>query len=92
LYLKINAALSGQAQAWFDGLEAAILSLDENPLRSPATPEDARLRHLYYGHGRNIYRVIYRVNASNEVVTIVHIRHGARQRMRTSGPESVLRE
>ena len=49
LYRNIHAEDSAQAQAWFNGLERAVLSLDEHPSRCPPTPEDPTLRHLLYG-------------------------------------------
>ncbi len=55
-----------------------ILSLDENPGRGAAIPEDAALRHLLYGRKRNIYRIIYAIDEGRQVVTVLHIRHGAR--------------
>jgi hypothetical protein len=51
-----NAENSPQAFAWFNDLEAAILSLDDHPQRSAATPEDKALRHLLFGNKANVYR------------------------------------
>jgi plasmid stabilization system protein ParE len=79
LYEQINAAASNQARAWFDALEAAILSLEDSPARCPLTEEDPQLRHLLHGHGRNIYRVIFRIDERRAVVTVRHVRHGARR-------------
>jgi toxin ParE1/3/4 len=79
IYRNINAADSVQAQNWFNGLQAAVLSLDEHPARNPVTPEDETLRHLLYGGGRYVYRVIYAINQQASVVTVLHIRHGSRQ-------------
>ncbi len=78
LYQTINARDSAQARAWFNGLERAILGLDAHPARNPATPEDASLRHLLYGRRRNVHRVIYTIGEPNRTVTVLHIRHGAR--------------
>ena len=66
------------ARAWLAGLERAIASLDQNPARNPAIREDARYRHLLYGRGRNVYRVIYEIDAPERAVVVIHIRHGAR--------------
>jgi mRNA-degrading endonuclease RelE of RelBE toxin-antitoxin system len=60
-------------------LEAAILRLDEHPARSPVIPEDRNLRHLLYGRGRHVYRIIYAIDERRQVVTVLHIRHGARR-------------
>jgi len=78
LYQFIKAEDSIQARVWFNRLERVILSLDENPARGRVIPEDATLRHLLYGRKRNLYRIIYTINEREHTVTIVHIRHGAR--------------
>jgi plasmid stabilization system protein ParE len=78
LYRDINAEDSTQAHAWFNGLEKAIISLSEHPSRCPVTPEDPDLRHLLYGARRDTYRVIFTVDERAQVVTVLHIRHGAR--------------
>ena len=61
IYRDINATDSEQARAWFNGLEAAVLSLDEHPARSPVAPEDRNLRHLLYGRRGRVYRIIYAI-------------------------------
>ena len=81
LYRDIDAVHSEQAREWFNGLEAAILSLDENPGRSTATPENRHLRHLLYASRSYVYRVIYRIDEAHRTVSIIHIRHGARKAM-----------
>ncbi len=64
--------------AWFNGLEEAILSLDEHPARGASTPEDRNLRHLLYGRRRYRYRIIYAIDERNRIVTVLPIHHGAR--------------
>ena len=86
IYRDINAEDSGQAHAWFNGLEAAILSLDEYPNRCAVTPEDSSLRHLLYGNPPHIYRVVYAIDEHSRVVTVLHIRHGARLPLRRGTP------
>ena len=49
IYLTINAVDAAQAYAWFNGLEKAVLSLDEHPTRGAPIPEGGDLRHLIYG-------------------------------------------
>lgn len=80
VYAYINAENSRQAYAWFNGLEAAIATLDENPARCPVTPENRRLRHLLYGRPPRTYRIIYAIDERRRVVSVIHIRHGARDR------------
>ena len=79
IYHTINAIDSAQARIWFNGLEAAVFSLDQHPARSPVTPEDSTLRHLLYGNRQDIYRIIYSIDTRDSVVTVLHIRHGSRQ-------------
>ena len=78
IYDIINAADVKQATTWFNGLEKLVLSLDQNPGRGPTIRETNGLRHLLYGRRRNVYRIIYAVDENNRVVTVIHIRHGAR--------------
>ncbi|HEY1935078.1 MAG TPA: type II toxin-antitoxin system RelE/ParE family toxin [Acetobacteraceae bacterium] len=82
LYRIINAEHSIQARTWFNRLEHAILSLDESPARCAVIPEDSNLQHLLYGRRRNVYRVIFTIDESARIVTVVHIRHGARDAFR----------
>lgn len=84
LYLYINAQNSDAAREWYYGLKSAILGLKKLPDRNPFTPEDKRLRHLLYGSKPNVYRVIYQVKKKERKIVVLHIRHGARQRLRRS--------
>jgi toxin ParE1/3/4 len=79
IFRHINAQSSLQANAWFNDLEAAILSLDQHPERSPVTPENGALRHLLFGKKPNVYRVIFAIDRRAQIVRVLHIRHGARQ-------------
>jgi toxin ParE1/3/4 len=81
IYEYINAENSRLAHAWFNGLESAIASLDQNPSRCPVAPENGRLRHLLYGKRPHVYRIIFAVDERRRVVSVVHIRHGARDRI-----------
>jgi hypothetical protein len=56
-----------------------ILSLDQNPARGAVIREDANLRQLLYGCRRYVYRIIYAIDESASVVTVLHIRRGARE-------------
>ena len=80
IFQRIHAEHLPQASAWFNELEAAILSLDEHPQRSPVTPENKMLRHLLFGKKPNVYRIIYAIDERAHVVRVLHIRHGARAR------------
>jgi plasmid stabilization system protein ParE len=75
LYREINAEES-------DAALKAILRLEEQPNRCPATPEKAQLRHLLYGNKPHVYRVIFRVVEKRKRVDVLHVRHGARDKLK----------
>lgn len=68
----------------YAGLKEAILTLEELPNRCPLIRASKKLRYLLYGHKPHIYRVIYRVLESQKKVEVLHIRHGARRKLKTS--------
>ena len=80
IYRRIDADNSDAAKKWYRGLKQAILSLEEQPNRCPVTPEVGKLRHLLYGNKPHTYRAIYRVRRRQ--VEILHIRHGARDKLK----------
>ncbi len=82
IYRRIEAAESPAAARWFGGLEEAIYSLEQHPSRAPVTPEDKKLRHLLYGRKPNVYRIIFEVVERAGRVDILHIRHGARDKIK----------
>jgi toxin ParE1/3/4 len=84
LYLQINAEYSDAALDWYWGIKEAILSLEQQPNRCPVTPETGKLRHLLYGDKPHVYRVIYRVLEKQKQVEVLHIRHGAREKLKSS--------
>jgi len=84
LYVEINTEQSEAAVKWYWGLRDAILSFEVHPKRCAVTPEHGELRHLLYGNKPHIYRVIYRILEKQKRVDVLHIRHGARRRMKAS--------
>jgi len=90
LYERISADDSIAAAVWFNGLEAAIHTLERIPRRCPIAPESKkakrRLRHLLYGAKRDVYRVIYEINEPRKVVRILTIRHTAMDVFITATP------
>lgn len=84
IYRRIEARTSDAALTWYRGLRDAIRALRDSPSRSPATPEDRELRHHLWGNKPHIYRVIYRVLEKQKQVEVLHIRYGARQRLKQS--------
>lgn len=72
-----NEALSG-----FIG--KAELSLDRHPKRCPVAPEsfdpDHPIRVLTCGRKLHAYRILFAVDDDAEIVRVLHVRRGARQR------------
>jgi plasmid stabilization system protein ParE len=87
IYLSIEADSSEQARIWFNGLERAVLSLDQYPARGAIIPEGGDLRHLLYGRKGHRYRVIYALDEANRAVTVLHIRRGARDAFVNTEPD-----
>ena len=65
-------------------LERAVLALDEHPERCPVAPEsvdrDRPVRMLSYGRRPHVYLVLFIGDHGRQVVRVVHVRRGARQR------------
>lgn len=80
-YSWLNRRSPTSAQRWAVGLHKAIESLSVHPKRCPLAPEndafDEEIRHLLYGKGANIYRVLFTVHRDG--VHILHVRHGTRE-------------
>ncbi len=82
LYERIDAENSDAALKWYMDLKENILSLEEHPNRCPLISEKYGLRHLLFGKRPHVYRVIYRVLGRQKQVEVLHIRHGARRRLK----------
>jgi plasmid stabilization system protein ParE len=81
LFLAIHADESEAAARWFNGMEQAIETLRKSPGRCSVAPESRRgqaIRQLLYGRKPYVYRILFRVMAEDRVVSVIHIRHGAR--------------
>jgi plasmid stabilization system protein ParE len=83
LYLWVVARAPLQGAKWFNGLEHAVLSLDQHPKRCPVAPEsidpDQPVRVLSYGRKPHVYRVFFTVDDTARLVRVVHIRRGVRK-------------
>ena len=81
IYERISAAEYVVAARWFNGLEAAIDTLEQFPRRRTVAPEsktrNRELRHLLYGSKRDVYRVIYNIDESSKLVRVRAVRHSA---------------
>ena len=91
LYKEKNAAESHAAASWYNGLEETVYALASFPYRCPVAPEarktKRKLRHLLYGKKPHVYRVIYEVDERQHTVSVLHIRHGARGKVKSSDLE-----
>jgi toxin ParE1/3/4 len=83
IYEFIDAEASEIAFAWFNDLAREIYSLERFPERGAVIPESKKLRHLLFGKKPSTYRIIYAVDKRNDVVNVLHIRHGARAALST---------
>ena len=83
LFLWVVARAPQQGAKWFNGLERAVLSLDQYPKRCPVAPEsidpERPIRVLSYGRRPHVFRVFFTVDDAAKVVQVLHIRRGARK-------------
>ena len=80
IYLRIREDSPGRAADWRKGLVRAAETLDLFPERCPLAPENGpelEIRQLIYG----VYRILFTV--AKDTVFVLHIRHGARQPLRS---------
>lgn len=84
LYLWVVERAPQQGARWFNGLERAVLSLDQHPKRCPVAPEsfdpNRPVRVLLYGRKPHAYRIFFTIDDDADIVRVVHVRRGARQR------------
>lgn len=83
-YLWIAERDPEAAVKWFNGLEAAIQTLEDFPQRCPLAEEnkafDVEIRQLVYGKRAGAYRVLFTIR--QDAVHVLHVRHGRRRRLR----------
>ena len=84
LYLWVVERAPQQGARWFNGLERAVLSLDQRPKRCPVAPEsfdpNRPVRVLLYGRKPHAYRIFFTIDDDADIVRVVHVRRGTRQR------------
>jgi plasmid stabilization system protein ParE len=73
-----------RAARWYEGLFEQIETLNEHPRRCPLAAEsdafDEEIRQLLFGRRQGVYQILFVVRG--EVISILSIRHGARNRLR----------
>jgi plasmid stabilization system protein ParE len=82
-YVWVNEQAPDASARWFNGLEAAIYSLEHFPERCPLAEESraftVTIRQLVYGKRVGTYRILFTVTA--DAVHVLHVRHGRRRRI-----------
>jgi plasmid stabilization system protein ParE len=78
---RIREAAPRHAEKWLTRLFEAILSLDEFPVRCLVIAEAKELgypaRHLLYGKGKGVYRIIFHIREEEQHVRILRIWHAS---------------
>lgn len=85
-----------KASQWYSGLLEAIESLSQMPNRCSLARENKyfsqEIRQLFYGRGRNSYRVLFVIVNGQDVsaVRVLHIRHASQQTVGEDPDESKI--
>ncbi len=78
------------AARWRNGMFDTLRSLRELPNRCALAPENdvfaEEIRQLLYGKRPHVFRILFNVDGA--VVQILHIRHGAREHLQATPPET----
>ena len=84
IYAKVVREAPYRGPQWFDRLEHSILSLSHFPERCAVVPKFSTakrtVREFLFGCRRHVYRVYFAI--INDVVGVLHVRHGARKKPR----------
>jgi plasmid stabilization system protein ParE len=66
---------------WFSELIDCLYSLERLPYRCPLAREakeaGREIRCLLFGKRKHVYRILYEVDETRQIVGVLHIRHGA---------------
>ena len=88
---RIRAAAPMHAEKWLIRLFSAIESLEQIPTRCPVIPEATELgfsaRHLIFGKGRGVHRIIFHIREEEQHVRVLRIWHGFRDTLRAQDVE-----
>ena len=88
---RIHAAVPRHAEKWLTRLFEAIFSLDKLPTRCPVITEARELgypaRHLLFGKGNGVYRIIFHVQEDEQHVRILRVWHASRAAITASDVE-----
>ena len=80
-YIKQHSSFE-QAEGWFNGIFAAIRTLEDMPTRCRVADESEDLgqevRLLLHGKRNRKYKVYYSIRESTCTIRVFHVRHWAR--------------
>ncbi len=83
-YEYIEQDAPENAARWAVGLMDTISSLKVFPSRCALAPENPfftqEIRQIFYGKGHSTYRILFTI--SENIVSILHIRHGAQDMLK----------
>ncbi len=72
----------------------AIVTLEGFPARCPIVPEAAELgypaRHLLFGKGTGLYRIVFYIIEEDRHVRVLRIWHGSRDALNSVDPRSIV--
>jgi plasmid stabilization system protein ParE len=81
-YERIRDLAPQHAEKWLTSLFDAIFSLNVSPARCPVIPEADEigypLRHLLYGKGKGVFRIIFHTIEEEKHVQVLRIWHASR--------------
>ena len=76
----LSRTASEAGARWLNGLQDALASLENMPLRCALAPEGEtcryEVRQLLYGNKPHVYRILFSIKG--DAVTVLHIHHGRR--------------
>ena len=89
---RIREAAPTHAEKWLTRLFEAILSLDKLPTRCPVIPEARELgypvRHLLYGKGTGVYRIVFHIREEERHVRVLRVWHASRDAIAAADVEA----
>lgn len=73
---------------WYEELVESLYSLEMLPHRCSLAVEaksaKREIRSLFFGRQNNVYRILYEIDEARKTVWVLHIRHGARRRLKAA--------
>jgi len=84
------------AERWFNGIVAAIRSLQDLPRRCPLAEEstalEAEVHFCLHGKRNRRYKVYFSIHEESETVRVFHVRHWAMKPVETDELEDLMDE